>query len=450
MFNAGWPRLFFQGHDVGVREQWKDEIEEELSLHIELRKRRNMEAGMSPEEAMLEADQCLGDHQLLVKRCLAARESPIRQVVRTFAAAATLLLMVGVFWSVFPASAGEYPKLSPFTSVRLEDSAVLVMVDGTRYKLEAINGIAVENILDASRDYYNDLWQRRFAEDLVEVLTRMGHKPATSVRLTVRDLKTDERREFDDVPMSEEKRAAVIRDRRILTASEYPKLSPFTSVELTDAAPLVTVAGKRYELMAINDLPIDRLLDFSRRMYDDDWDHRFTEDLVAVMTQMGHPPEETVKLALRDAETSKGIVLENVAMTEQNRRAVWKDRQKYELTPFTDIRFEGDNRKTFVEFIDAWYQLVSVEGLPVERIVKFCEEHHGDVWQRRMSLELSGVLWRMGHPPGETVKLVVREPHSGAVRRITSAPLTAENAWAVWAAQNARRKRMKEQGSTSD
>ncbi len=49
-------------------------------------------------------------------------------------------------------------------------------------------------------------WRKRFEEDLVEVLTRMGHEPKDRVRLVVRPLGSSTTRILEDVPMTEANR----------------------------------------------------------------------------------------------------------------------------------------------------------------------------------------------------------------------------------------------------
>ena len=54
--------------------------------------------------------------------------------------------------------------------------------------LVSLDGIAARDIVALSQRRYLLRWKKRFEEDLVEVLTRMGHEPGDTVRLVVRPL----------------------------------------------------------------------------------------------------------------------------------------------------------------------------------------------------------------------------------------------------------------------
>ena len=50
----------------------------------------------------------------------------------------------------------------------------------------------------------------------------------------------------------------------------------------------------------------------------------FAEDLVEVLTRMGHPPQDTVTLVVQSPTTSETRTLEDVPMTEANRWAIYE------------------------------------------------------------------------------------------------------------------------------
>ena len=75
-------------------------------------------------------------------------------------------------------------------------------------------------------------------------------------------------------------------------------------------------------LIAIDDQPASKIIDFAQLTYGDDlWEKRFREDIVEVLTKMGKPPGDQVKLELREPGSDKTITMENVPMTKENRRA---------------------------------------------------------------------------------------------------------------------------------
>jgi hypothetical protein len=107
----------------------------------------------------------------------------------------------------------DYPKLSPFSAVRWKDSTPQVKVKDTWYELLAVNDIAAKDIVKFCKDKEERLWQKRFEEDLVEMMARMGHEPGEKVTLTVRDLAGGKTTVLKDVPNTHENRQAIWRAR---------------------------------------------------------------------------------------------------------------------------------------------------------------------------------------------------------------------------------------------
>jgi hypothetical protein len=103
----------------------------------------------------------------------------------------------------------------------------------------------------------------------------------------------------------------------------YPKKSPFAAVRWQEAQPDVQLGGEWFKLISLNDLPADEIVAFSQGTYGDKWRKRFEEDLVELLTGMGHPPGNTVKLVVQKLTTSETQVLEDVPMTRANRQAIW-------------------------------------------------------------------------------------------------------------------------------
>jgi hypothetical protein len=105
-----------------------------------------------------------------------------------------------------------FAKKSPYAAIRWNDSRPEVQLDGEWLKLVSLDGLPVADIIAFSQQNYDDKWQKRFEEDLVELLTRMGHKPADAVDLVVETLASPpESRTFKDVPLTEANRRAIRR-----------------------------------------------------------------------------------------------------------------------------------------------------------------------------------------------------------------------------------------------
>jgi CubicO group peptidase (beta-lactamase class C family) len=102
----------------------------------------------------------------------------------------------------------------------------------------------------------------------------------------------------------------------------YPKKAPFNAVRWRESEPEVKVDGEWLKLVSLDELPTSEIVAFSRRLYGNEWRKRFEEDLVELLTRMGHPPQDTVKLVVQSPASSETQVLEDVPMTKENRRAI--------------------------------------------------------------------------------------------------------------------------------
>lgn len=102
-----------------------------------------------------------------------------------------------------------YPKLSPFAAVRWEESRPEINVDGEWFELMSIDEVPAVEIVAFSQRTNGELWRKRFEEDLVELLSRMGRPPGEAVDLEVRSLDSEETNTLEDVPMTAENRRGI-------------------------------------------------------------------------------------------------------------------------------------------------------------------------------------------------------------------------------------------------
>ncbi len=102
-----------------------------------------------------------------------------------------------------------FPAKSPFAAVRWQDSEPEAQVGKERFQLVSLDGIATGDIVKFCQSTYEDKWRKRFEEDLVEVLFRMGHEPKETARLVVRPLGSSETKTLEDVAMTEANRKAI-------------------------------------------------------------------------------------------------------------------------------------------------------------------------------------------------------------------------------------------------
>jgi hypothetical protein len=276
------------------------------------------------------------------KWCAAISQAPWKR------AAAALLIVTGTVGLCLAEYLKEPPKVSPFTEVRYHDNdndkaededeaEVIVRFQRKLYRLDAIDSIPTKSILQAARDHFGDRWQKRFAEDLAEVFWAMDHKPRRNVRLELRDLKTNIAVTIEKAAMTEANRQkiwfarngeALIQLALADKPREAPKISPFTEVTYDDKGVIVRFKGERYRLVALDGIPAEKILESARQNFRDRWQKRFAEDLVEVLWAMGHRPDQTVSLQLKDPKSKKTFTVDRAVMTHENRRQVWQARNE--------------------------------------------------------------------------------------------------------------------------
>jgi len=102
-----------------------------------------------------------------------------------------------------------FPKKSPFAAVRWRDSEPEVRVGEEWFQLVSLDGITAGDIVKFSQSSYDDKWRKRFEEDLVEVLFRMGHEPKDAVPLVLQSLTSTERVTLEGVPITQANHRAI-------------------------------------------------------------------------------------------------------------------------------------------------------------------------------------------------------------------------------------------------
>lgn len=251
--------------------------------------------------------------------------------------AAGLAIAFVAITGVSQAALDEPHKLSPFTEVDFEDDDIVVVCEGERYQWLGLDDLSIDTIVASAKKQFGDRWQKRVAEDLVEVLGGMDYEPGETVRLLLR-VPTTEQAVTVSAAMTEDNRWAVYRKRRDAEAAdidrtlktgagEPPKLSPFTDVRFDDDQVLVTFKGTDYRWRGLDEFTVEDIIASSKKQFGDRWQKRVAEDLVEVLWGMDHRPSRNVKLHLVEVDTEA----ERVAiapMTESNRWAVYGRRLK--------------------------------------------------------------------------------------------------------------------------
>ncbi len=108
-------------------------------------------------------------------------------------------------------------------------------------------------------------------------------------------------------------------NRKPVESIEYAKVAPFTDVRWQNGSPSVLVEQRWSPVVSIDGIPIDRIVEFAKQRYGGDARKRFAEDLVEVLSSMGHDPEWEVTLGLQAADQVECI---KVRMTAKNRNRV--------------------------------------------------------------------------------------------------------------------------------
>jgi hypothetical protein len=110
-----------------------------------------------------------------------------------------------------PISEHGYAKVAPFTDVRWEEDRPIVRVGDEWLPLVSLDGIPMDRIMKFARETFGDLAHKRFAEDLPELLSKMGHDPQWDVILEWQT--NDARAKSMQVRMTKRNRD-LVRDRR--------------------------------------------------------------------------------------------------------------------------------------------------------------------------------------------------------------------------------------------
>tara|TARA_B100000949_G_scaffold221675_2_gene222594 strand:- start:13854 stop:15692 length:1839 start_codon:yes stop_codon:yes gene_type:complete len=96
------------------------------------------------------------------------------------------LLMFLLFTSVSLGQTLNLEKASPFTAVKWTDEdQPMVKFKDEWFTLVKLDNHTTKELLDFCKKEFDDKWQKRFSEDLIEVLTKMGTPPSQKVALVL-------------------------------------------------------------------------------------------------------------------------------------------------------------------------------------------------------------------------------------------------------------------------
>ena len=95
-------------------------------------------------------------------------------------------------------------------------------------------------------------------------------------------------------------------------------------------------------------------------------------------------------------------------------------------SPFTDVRFEGEESLR-VEVEDAWYRLLSIEGVTTKTLVEHAKRVHRSKWQKRIGEDLVDLFEEMGKTLGDTADLELQPMSGGEAVTRADVPVTRAN-----------------------
>ncbi|MBX2843808.1 MAG: hypothetical protein KTR26_18700 [Flammeovirgaceae bacterium] len=128
--------------------------------------------------------------------------------------------------------------------------------------------------------------------------------------------------------------------------------SPFTAVDWENDLPKVEFSGEWYYFEKIGPIDKKEILAYCKQKYGAKWKKRFSEDLVEVLSGMGHTPDIDIQLTLRNGNEVKVLTGK---FTEKNRRQVWhyndEKRKEIELNALRSRKFSKDQVKNDISFL---------------------------------------------------------------------------------------------------
>ncbi len=219
-------------------------------------------------------------------------------------------------------------------------------------------------------------------------------------------------------------------------------LAPFTGVRWRGDLPEVEVDGVWGRLVSIDGLPADRIVAFAQQRYTAPglWQKRISEDLVEVLTAMGHPPRQRVSLVTASL-TDGQLATTEAPMTRNNRRQVWARNRAAtgaaaeprplvdrfaRVAPFAGFRYRGEDVDVQLAADAPWLRLVAIGGVPVAKIVAHTKATYGARWRKRIAEDLVEVMRGLGVTANDEVDLTLRDAAGRLVERPT-VPMTEEN-----------------------
>lgn len=196
---------------------------------------------------------------------------------------------------------GPIPKLAPFSAIRWHGNIPEVQVNQTWYELIAFDDLPVNQIFNFQRDTGDPAWRKHFGEDLVEILMKMHRQVYDTANLQVRTLDASKTMTtLQNIPMTADNRSA------LMNWPAPDQTSLFQGFRSTDSYPQVEENDTWYDLIAIDNIPIEKIRDSAQAAYGKDWQNH---NAMEILDMMGHTPQLVSELRLRTLDTLETVTL---------------------------------------------------------------------------------------------------------------------------------------------
>ncbi|GAB5521768.1 MAG: hypothetical protein RhofKO_40190 [Rhodothermales bacterium] len=144
--------------------------------------------------------------------------------------------------------------------------------------------------------------------------------------------------------------------QRGLFEEAFYERSPFEAIRWTEMPEgiEVQVDDTWYALTTIEGRTTDHLIATSKRWYGERWQKRIDEDLPQVLLRMGWWPSDTVDLTLRHLESGEAVMMDDVAMTAENRVRIRAGRYEQEVAQLRERMQQPMPRNAMLLTLDAF------------------------------------------------------------------------------------------------
>lgn len=227
-------------------------------------------------------------------------------IAASFLFISTGLLLVLLFPVRLPVPLfGSWFEGAPFEEVRWVHDTPQVRLRERWYGLVAIEDLKAAYIIGFCQQHTEGRWRKRFSEDLVQVINRLGLWHIHDVDLTLRDLETDETVTRVKVPLSLQWRRDIWRVRHAW---------PWSVMRRVDDSLIVEYLDDEWRLMEVDGLDITQVSEDIRR-----------EELYDVYCdRLGYSPGNRIDFLLENVKTSERRSFENIERMARVPKFSWQ------------------------------------------------------------------------------------------------------------------------------